>query len=96
MRFKIDALNEKINNAVSKKFDDAKSQMDDASAKIERTKRNHIGIGSDERGSGYAKGAKGQACRAEDSAREYTFGLWGNEQKSQLENNSVSFLQTSK
>ena len=27
---KIDALNEKINNAVSKKFDDAKSQMDDA------------------------------------------------------------------
>ena len=48
---KIDALNEKINNAVSKKFDDAKSQMDDASAKIE-SGQNAITSASDQMSAG--------------------------------------------
>ena len=50
--------------------------MDDASAKIE-SGQNAITSASDqdERGSGYAKGAKGKACRAEDSAREYSCKL---------------------
>ena len=75
---KIDALNEKINNAVSKKFDDAKSQMDDASAKT-------ITSASDQMSAGVDTLKEQKAKLAEQKTQLESTLASLNEQKSQLE-----------
>ena len=81
---KIDALNEKIKNAVSKKFDDAKSQMDDASAKIE-SGQNAITSASDQMSAGVdtLKDQKAKLVEQKTQLESTLASL--NEQKSQLE-----------
>ena len=81
---KIDALNEKINNAVSKKFDDAKSQMDDASAKIE-SGQNAITSASDQMSAGVDTLKEQKAKLAEQKTQLESTLSSLNEQKSQLE-----------
>lgn len=81
---KIDALNEKINNAVSKKFDDAKSQMDDASAKIE-SGQNAITSASDQMSAGVDTLKEQKAKLAEQKTQLESTLASLNEQKSQLE-----------
>lgn len=81
---KIDALNEKINNAVSKKFDDAKSQMDDASAKIE-SGQNAITSASDQMSAGVDTLKAQKAKLAEQKTQLESTLASLNEQKSQLE-----------
>lgn len=81
---KIDALNEKIKNAVSKKFDDAKSQMDDASAKIE-SGQNAITSASDQMSVGVDTLKEQKAKLAEQKTQLESTLSSLNEQKSQLE-----------
>ena len=81
---KIDALNEKINNAVSKKFDDAKSQMDDASAKIE-SGQNAITSASDQMSAGVDTLKEQKAKLAEQKTQLESTLSSLNEQKSRLE-----------
>ena len=81
---KIDALNEKINNAVSKKFDDAKSQMDDASAKIESGQK-AITSASDQMSAGVDTLKEQKAKLAEQKTQLESTLASLNRQKSQLE-----------
>lgn len=77
---KIDALNEKIQNAVSAKFDDAQAKIDDASAQI-KAGQNAISSASDQMSAGV------------DTIKDQKTQL--SDQKSQLEN-TLSTLQDQK
>lgn len=87
---KIDALNEKINNAVSKKFDDAKSQMDDASAKIE-SGQNAITSASDQMSAGVDTLKEQKAKLAEQKTQLESTLASLNEQKASLKQFSQLF-----
>ena len=81
---KIDALNEKIQSAVSSKFDDAQAKIDDASAQI-KAGQNAISSASDQMSAGVDT-IKDQKAQLSDQKSQLESTLTTlNEQKSQLE-----------